>query len=137
VIDKLIGDEVMAFFVRGISGDGYRRQAVRAGMQLLRGVGYGSAEGPWIELGVAVNAGPAFVGNIGGAVVDFTALGDPVNVAARLQRCAEAGQLLVGAGVDDELLAGAPLRTFPVRGSERSVEAFVLGAEVDLPALRE
>jgi adenylate cyclase len=137
VVDKLIGDEVMAFFVRGISGDLYRRQAVRAGMQLLREVGYGSAQGPWIELGVAVNAGPAYVGNVGGAVVDFTALGDPVNIAARLQRCAQPGQLLVGAGVDDELLAGAPRHTFPVRGSDRSVDAFVLGAEVELPGLRE
>jgi adenylate cyclase len=126
VIDKLIGDEVMAFFVPGISGSMYRRRAVDAGVELLRAVGYGSAEGPWIELGVAVNAGVAYVGNVGGAVVDFTALGDPVNVASRLQRCAEAGQLVVGAGVDDELLAGASRRTFPVPGREAPLDAFVL-----------
>jgi mannose-6-phosphate isomerase-like protein (cupin superfamily) len=42
VIDKLIGDEVMAFFVKGISGPGYRRQAVLAGIDLLRAVGYGA-----------------------------------------------------------------------------------------------
>ena len=36
VIDKLIGDEVMAFFVRGISGPQYRRRAVQAGMDLLK-----------------------------------------------------------------------------------------------------
>ena len=77
----------------------------------------------------AVNAGVAYVGNVGGAVVDFTALGDPVNVASRLQRCADAGQLLVGAGVDDELLAGYPSRTFPVRGREAPVDAFVLTPE--------
>src|SRR6202011_5737235 len=41
VIDKLIGDEVMAFFVRGISGPDYRHQAVRAGLELLSAVGYG------------------------------------------------------------------------------------------------
>ena len=46
VIDKLIGDEVMAFFVRGISGPQYRRRAVLAGMELLNAVGYGSDEGP-------------------------------------------------------------------------------------------
>ena len=129
VIDKLIGDEVMAFFVQGISGSLYRRRAVQAGAALLRAVGYGSPDGPWIELGVAVNAGVAYVGNVGGAVVDFTALGDPVNVASRLQRCADAGQLLVGAGVDDELLAGYPSRTFPVRGREAPVDAFVLTPE--------
>ena len=81
VIDKLIGDEVMAFFVRGISGPDYRSRAVQAGMDLFKAVGYGSDEGPWLELGVAVNAGVAFVGNVGGSVVDFTALGDPVNVS--------------------------------------------------------
>ena len=66
VIDKLIGDEVMAFFVRGISGPQYRRRAVQAGMDLLTAVGYGRDEGPWLELGVAVNAGVAYVGNVGG-----------------------------------------------------------------------
>ncbi|WP_232326939.1 adenylate/guanylate cyclase domain-containing protein [Mycobacterium sherrisii] len=57
VIDKLIGDEVMAIFVRGISGPQYRRRAVLAGTELLRAVGYGCARGPWLRLGVAVNAG--------------------------------------------------------------------------------
>jgi adenylate cyclase len=53
VIDKLIGDEVMAFFVPGISGAEYRQRTVEAGLALLRAVGYGSPEGPWIELGAA------------------------------------------------------------------------------------
>jgi hypothetical protein len=39
VIDKLLGDEVMAFFVKGISGPQYRRQAVLVGVDLLRAVG--------------------------------------------------------------------------------------------------
>jgi adenylate cyclase len=39
VVDKLIGDEVMAFFVQGISGTEYRRKAARAGLELLRAVG--------------------------------------------------------------------------------------------------
>lgn len=128
VIDKLIGDEVMAFFVRGISGDDYRQRAIQAGRELLREVGYGSEGGPWIEVGAAINAGLAYVGNVGGAILDFTALGDPVNVAARLQSCAEAGQLLVAADVDEELVERAPRQTFVLRGRERPVEAFVLGA---------
>jgi adenylate cyclase len=126
VVDKLIGDEVMAFFVQGISGKDYRRRAVQAGMDLLQTVGYGSAEGPWVELGVAVNAGTAYVGNVGDAVVDFTALGDPVNVAARMQASAAGGELLVGAGVDDELLKGAPRRTLAIRGREQPIEVCVL-----------
>jgi adenylate cyclase len=128
VIDKLIGDEVMAFFVHGITGADYRRRAVEAGIDLLRAVGYGTDPGPWIELGVAINAGVAYVGNVGADVVDFTALGDPVNVAAHMQQSAGAGELLVAEGVDDGLAAGAPRRTLTVRGRERPVEAVVLTA---------
>ncbi len=128
VIDKLIGDEVMAFFVRGISGAEYRRKAVLAGMDLLRAVGYGSDVAPWLELGAAVNAGPAYVGNVGGEVVDFTALGDPVNAAARMQQSAAAGELLVAAGIDDRLAAQAPRRTLALRGRQRPIDAFVLTA---------
>jgi adenylate cyclase len=128
VIDKLIGDEVMAFFVRGISGPQYRRRAVRAGMDLLNAVGYGTDEGPWLEVGVAVNAGVAYVGNVGGSVVDFTALGDPVNISARMQQHANGGELLVAAGVADELVAKAPRRALNLRGHKHPIDAFVLGA---------
>lgn len=128
VIDKLIGDEVMAFFVKGISGPGYRRQAVLAGVDLLRAAGYASEDGPWLEIGCAVNAGVAYVGNVGEAVVDFTALGDVVNVAARMQAAAAAGELLVAGGIDDELVAHAPRRRLELRGREQSVDAFVVAA---------
>jgi adenylate cyclase len=110
VIDKLIGDEVMAFFVRGISGPQYRRRAVQAGMELLHAVGYGTDEGPWLELGAAVNAG----------------LGDTVNVAARMQQRAAGGELFVAGGVADELVVHAPRRTLVLRGREQPMEAFVM-----------
>ncbi|MCV7428795.1 adenylate/guanylate cyclase domain-containing protein [Mycobacterium montefiorense] len=128
VIDKLIGDEVMAFFVRGISGPHYRRRAVMAGRDLLDAVGYGGDEGPWLQLGVAVNAGVAYVGNVGDAVVDFTALGDPVNVAARMQQHAAGGELLVASAVADELVAGSPRRRLQLRGYDRPIEAFTVNA---------
>lgn len=126
VIDKLIGDEVMAFFVQGISGPDYRRRAVQAGLELLEAVGYGSDDGPWIDVGVAVNAGIAYVGNVGGAVVDFTALGDPVNVGARMQQHAAGGELLVASGVADDLMGESPRRTIALRGHQQPIDAFVL-----------
>lgn len=128
VIDKLIGDEVMAFFVRGISGPQYRRRAVQAGAELLKAVGYGADGGPWLQLGVAVNAGVAYVGNVGGAVVDFTALGDPVNAGARMQQHAGSGELIVASGVADELTATAPRRSLNLRGYPQPIDAFVVGA---------
>jgi adenylate cyclase len=127
VIDKLIGDEVMAFFVPGISGPQYRARAVRAARDLLRTVGYGTPDGPWLDLGVTVNAGVAYVGNVGGAVVDFTALGDPVNAAAKMQEHAAAGEVLVAAGVD-RAVEGGPVRSLQLRGSDAPMDAFVLTA---------
>ncbi|HTX94990.1 MAG TPA: adenylate/guanylate cyclase domain-containing protein [Mycobacterium sp.] len=125
VIDKLIGDEVMAFFVQGISGPRYRQRAVEAGMDLLKTVGYGTREGPWLDIGVAVNAGVAYVGNVGGAVIDFTALGSPINTAARMQRLAAGGELLVAAGVADHVLVGTQRRMLSLRGLEEPIDVLV------------
>ena len=111
----------------GISGPQYRRRAVQAGMDLLTAVGYGRDEEPWVELGVAVNAGVAYVGNVGGPVMDFTALGDPVNITARMQQHAAGGELLVASGVADELMATTPQRTLKLRGHKRPIDAFILG----------
>lgn len=125
VLDKLIGDEVMAFFVRGISGPRYRQRAVAAGVDLLQAVGYGAPGGAWLEVGIAVNAGVAYVGNVGEAVVDFTALGNPVNAAARMQQHAAGGELLVARGVADEMLADAQERTLNLRGQREPLDVFV------------
>ena len=125
VIDKLIGDEVMAFFVQGISGPRYRQRAIQAGADLLKAVGYGTPDGPWLDVGVAVHAGVAYVGNVGGAVVDFTALGRPVNAAARMQQRAAGGELLVASGVADELTVNMARRTLNLRGQEEPINVFV------------
>jgi adenylate cyclase len=96
VIDKLMGDEVMALFLPAFTGDGCVEKMVLAAEGLLRGVGHGSKEGPWLPLGIGLDQGLAFVGNVGSGVVkDFTAIGDVVNTAARLQGEAAAGQVVM------------------------------------------
>ena len=96
LIDKLIGDEVMALYVPailGTSGAGPaadRRQMatlmVDHARELLQRVGYGTSDGPEFQLGIGIDFGEAFIGNIGNAAVhDFTAVGDVVNTASRLQ----------------------------------------------------
>jgi adenylate cyclase len=77
---------------------------------------------------VAVNAGVAYVGNVGSSVVDFTALGDTVNVSARMQEHAAGGELLVASGVADTLMATASRRSLNLRGREEPLDAFVLRA---------
>lgn len=100
IVDKLIGDEVMALFIPGICGPHYRARAAQAAVALLKAVGYGKSREPWMPIGAAVNSGTAYVGNVGGqGIVDFTALGDPINTASRLASSAAAGEVLMSENV--------------------------------------
>ena len=97
-IDKLVGDEVTALFIPGYAGKDHAQKAVEAGRNLLRVTGYGDSGGPWVPVGVGVHTGIAWVGSIAGAsgsAADFTALGDNVNIAARLASKAGAGEVLI------------------------------------------
>jgi adenylate cyclase len=109
LIDKLMGDEVMAryvfpFVVRGATEvDDRVRQRIAQVMlgharERLERVGYGSTGGPEFAIGIGLDFGEAFIGNIGDtAVHDFTAVGDVVNTASRLQGQAEAGEVVLSA----------------------------------------
>ena len=96
-VDKLVGDEVTALFIPGFAGKAHARRAVEAGQALLRVTGHAAPEGPWIPVGVGIHTGAAWVGSIVGASgvgADFTALGDNVNITARLASKAGAGEVL-------------------------------------------
>jgi adenylate cyclase len=128
IIDKLVGDEVMALFVSGFAGSGYIGKMVQAAEGLLRAVGYGEA--PWLSLGVGLDAGISYVGNVGsGEVKDFTALGDPVNTAARLQSQAEPGQIIMSERVYEsasERYPDAPVVQLDLKGKSEHVSARVI-----------
>jgi adenylate cyclase len=132
IIDKLIGDEVMALFMPGISGPEYHRRAVEAASALLQAVGYGGSKGSWLAIGGAVNSGMTYVGNVGSeGVMDFTALGDTVNTASRLASCAAAGEILLSETVYAKVAARFPdleERTLALRGKEATMNARVLRA---------
>lgn len=123
LIDKLIGDEVMALFLRGIAGPEYRRKAALAALELA-----GTVDD--LPVGISANAGVAFVGNVGsGAVMDFTALGDAVNTSARLQSLAAPGEVVLSselyALVANEYPGGRSDRV-DLRGREQQVEVHIL-----------
>jgi len=123
LVDKLIGDEVMALFIKGLAGDDYRRKAALAALDLAGAVSD-------LPLGVAANAGIAFVGNVGsGTVVDFTALGDAVNVGARLQAHAQPGEVVLASELYELIAAehpGARSERVDVRGRDEPVDVCVL-----------
>jgi adenylate cyclase len=96
ILDKFVGDEVVAIFIPALSGELHAARAVAAARDLLRVTGHREDAGPWLPLGVGVHTGEAFVGAVGdGAAASLTALGDTVNVAARLASAAGPGEILV------------------------------------------
>jgi adenylate cyclase len=101
IIDKLIGDQVMALYLPALKRKLGQDDRVAAVMleharALLRAVGYGSAQPPFVQLGIGLDLGEAFVGNIGQrALYDFTAVGDVVNTASRLQAQAAGGEIVL------------------------------------------
>ena len=98
LLDKLVGDEVIGIFMPALAGSAPARQAVEAARELLQATGHGDAGGPWIPVGVGVHTGTAYVGTVTGAdgtFSDFTALGDNMNIAARLASNAGPGEALI------------------------------------------
>jgi adenylate cyclase len=138
LVDKFVGDEVVALFSTPFVGFEHAKAGVAAARTLLEETGHGSAGGPWIPIGAAVHTGVAFVGSIGeGGVTDFTALGDAVNATARLASAAGAGEILVSraaadaAGIDRD---GLEERHLKLRGRSEPIDVVVLRAAEPVPA---
>ena len=94
IIDKLVGDQVMALYLPQVFPGEPADHMLADARALLAAAGYEDGQ-PWVELGVGLDFGPAYVGNVGaGDVKDFTAIGDVVNTAARLQAAAAGGEIL-------------------------------------------
>jgi adenylate cyclase len=127
LIDKLIGDEVMALYIPmfGRMPDPAQVMFDHAG-ELLAAVGYGSAGGPFVPVGIGLDFGEAFVGNIGKrSLYDFTAVGDVVNTASRLQGQARGGEILLSNRLAEELGEAPGERVeVTVKGKEEPVVAY-------------
>lgn len=117
IIDKLIGDEVMALYlpwlVDSIHGPGSTPKVMLDHAQsLLAAMGYGSSDGPIAHVGIGLDYGEAYFGNVGDTELhDLTAVGDVVNTAARLQGHAASGEIILSArvAVHLESVPGSPV----------------------------
>lgn len=127
VIDKLIGDEVMALYLPmyGELDDPAATMLAQARELLVR-IGYGSPEGPFVEVGIGLDYGEAFVGNVGKrSLYDFTAVGDVVNVAARLQGQAKGGEIVASGRLIEQLAEPAGERIeVDLKGKAEPVVAY-------------
>jgi adenylate cyclase len=132
-LDKFIGDCVMAFFGAPMPQADHAQRAVRAAVEIQHGLQAWSAERaaqglPGFAARVALNSGPVVVGDIGSARrVDYTVLGNTVNVAARLEAfVARPGDVVLGPETH-RLLAGTiptePLGEFRLKGLQQKILA--------------
>ena len=116
-LDKFIGDCVMAFFGAPVAQADHALRAVRAAVEIQEGLAVWNAgreaEGlPGFKARIALNSGPVVVGDIGSARrVDYTVLGNTVNVAARLERGHAAGRGGHRSGDESIARRGHPHRT--------------------------
>ena len=131
IVDKLMGDAVMAVFGAPIIRDDHVRQAVEAAAAIQTRASQmfpAGWEGACVRIGI--NSGAAFVGRVGSDdVKDYTAVGDVVNVAQRLQTEASPGETLVSESVYREVSAAYPnaeRRVLALKGRAEPVTAFAL-----------
>ena len=91
IINKFIGDAVMAIFGEPIQDKNHASNAVRCGYEMLQKVKelqkkWAAEDKPKIEIGIGINTGEVFVGNIGSVNrMEYTVIGDTVNLASRLE----------------------------------------------------
>lgn len=134
-LDKFLGDAVMAFFGAPVAHPDFAQRAVGAAIRLRRRMKESRqrrhrAGRPALEVTIAMASGPVMVGEVGSSQrVDYTVLGDTVNLASRLEEVATAGEVILDLRTV-ELLEG----TIPTRPRD-TVELQGLGREVRLHVL--
>ncbi|MBM7118187.1 adenylate/guanylate cyclase domain-containing protein [Archangium primigenium] len=113
IIDKFIGDCIMAVWGTPQSHADDALRAVQAAEDLRRWLDVGNRRwrerwGIEIQLAIGVHTGPAVAGNVGSDKrMEYTVIGDTVNVAARLESMAQPGQILVSEATHERLGADA------------------------------
>lgn len=131
LVDKYLGDGVVALFVPAFAGDRPpAHAAIEAGQAILAATGHGGGT-PWLPVGVGIHSGSAFVGVMGveGGQLDFTGVGDTVNTTARLSSDAAAGEVLVSVaslGQAGYSAAGLEQRRLELKGREEPIDVVVI-----------
>lgn len=132
-LDKFIGDSTMAVFNAPVDLEDYEYKAVRAAWDMVKGAKALEKKlverfGKSVQFGIGINCGPAIVGNIGSERrMDYTAIGDTVNTAARLEGSAESGEILISQAVLDavgERIEAEPVGELALKGKLKKVPTY-------------
>lgn len=126
-VDKVVGDAIVALFGAPIAHEDDAERAVRAALRMQETVArFDDETGVGIRLRIGVNTGEVLVGAMQ-AGDDYTAMGDVVNTASRLQTTAEPGTVVVGAethNATQELIRYRSVGQLHARGREAPVMAY-------------
>jgi PAS domain S-box-containing protein len=134
-ITMFMGDAIMALFNAPLAQPDHARRAVRAAWAMRAALDrYHALEVPSqapVQYGIGVHTGLAVVGNIGarGRLQNYTAIGDAVNVAQRLQASAAGGQVLVSAATyaaAAALVQATRLEPLMVKGKSQPLQVYQL-----------
>ena len=133
VVEKFIGDGVVAVFNRGGDQPDHARRAACAALALQQAFGELVEQHPdWPRMRVGVNSGEAVVREIGGeGHLSYPLIGDTINMGARLEGLAPVGGVLIGAETYEQLPDGAVVEEragLRVKGRDDAVNAYVLHA---------
>lgn len=131
MVDRLMGDEAIGLYIPGFAGPEHPRKAIQAAQDLLRLTGHRELRGPWLPLGVGIHTGSAFVGVVGSeeSTADFTALGDSVNITARLASEAGTGEVLISEATYSTAhldLGALERRQMDLKGKSEPIVVYVL-----------
>jgi len=143
ILDKYIGDGFLAFFEPETDIADAAQRAVDAALVMQRAFAnlWSGAPNPALRklgLGIGISAGRVIVGNVGSrASMDYTVVGDAVNVAARLQSSAKPGEILISGGVQ-ALLNGTIETEYSgstqLRGRREPIDVYNVRASEPRPA---
>ncbi len=134
-LDKFVGDATMAVFNAPFDLDDYIFRAVATAWDMQAGADriaekFRRRYGKSVSFGIGINCGNAVVGNIGCDFrMDYTAIGDTVNTAARLESNAKPGQILISKDVYEAVkdrVAVTPIGEIPLKGKSNGVFVYQL-----------
>jgi class 3 adenylate cyclase/tetratricopeptide (TPR) repeat protein len=138
-VDKIMGDAIVALFGAPVAHEDDAERAVRAALQMQRTLAALRQDlRVGAEMRVGVNTGEVLVGAMR-AAGEYTAMGDVVNTASRLQAAARPGQVIVGPLTYEatrRVVRYEPLGALVVKGREEPVEAWTAEEVVALPGQR-